>query len=369
MELDLLGIDASRASLGAKTGTEWYSREIIRAMATLDDRPRLRLYQREPERFVHANRVEWQPIDRQRLWTHLGLANEMRATDIDALFVPAHVIPWRHPKTTVVTIHDLGYLQESRSHTLKRRITLDLTTRWNARAATRIITPSEQTRDDLAREYGVASSKIDVIPHGVDRDRFRPLDRDDVANVLRELGIRQPFLLFISTIQPRKNLSRLISAFETLDRPDLSLVIAGGDGWKSAPIAARMESSARSADILRLGYVADEFVPALYNGAEAFVLPSLFEGFGMGVLEAMACGCPVVTSNTTSLAEVAGDAAITVDPRSVTAIREGIVQALNPDERARFRRLGLDRAGQFTWERAASETLDSIRRAYQQASR
>ncbi|MEZ4571259.1 MAG: glycosyltransferase [Thermomicrobiales bacterium] len=174
MELDLLGIDASRASLGAKTGTEWYSREIIRAMATLDDRPRLRLYQREPERFVHANRVEWQPIDRQRLWTHLGLANEMRATDIDALFVPAHVIPWRHPKTTVVTVHDLGYLQESRSHTLKRRITLDLTTRWNARAATRIITPSEQTRDDLAREYGVASSKIDVIPHGVDRDRFRP---------------------------------------------------------------------------------------------------------------------------------------------------------------------------------------------------
>ncbi|MEZ4571260.1 MAG: glycosyltransferase family 1 protein [Thermomicrobiales bacterium] len=160
-----------------------------------------------------------------------------------------------------------------------------------------------------------------------------------------------------------------MSAFETLDRPDLSLVIAGGDGWKSAPIAARMESSARSADILRLGYVADEFVPALYNGAEAFVLPSLFEGFGMGVLEAMACGCPVVTSNTTSLAEVAGDAAITVDPRSVTAIREGIVQALNPDERARFRRLGLDRAGQFTWERAASETLDSIRRAYQQASR
>jgi len=180
--------------------------------------------------------------------------------------------------------------------------------------------------------------------------------------------LRRPYLLFLSTVQPRKNVSRLIAAFEALDAPDLSLVVAGADGWLSDPINRRIASSTHAARIVRLGYVAEEHVPALYNGAEAFVLPSLYEGFGMGIIEAMACGCPVVTSSASSLPEIAGGAAIIVDPLSVESIRDGIALALDPDQRQRLRHAGLRRASQFTWERSAAQTLEAITHAYAEAT-
>ncbi|CAN5724631.1 glycosyltransferase family 1 protein [soil metagenome] len=364
MPLDLLGIDASRATTSRKTGVEWYSREIIQAMAATEDRPKLRLYQRDPERFLDAADIEWVHVDRRRFWTHAGLAFQFRRSKVDALFVPSHVIPWRHPGVTVVTIHDLGYRHEPGAHTLRRRAVLELTTRWNARVATRIITPSTATRDDLTREYGIDPARVVIVPHGVDHRRFRTLEPNLVNNALHDLGVRQPYILFASTIQPRKNLANLISAFEDLGNTDLQLVIAGTEGWMAKQILTRIDSSTRTRDIIRLGYVADDSLAALYNGAEAFVFPSLYEGFGMGVLEAMACGCPVVTSSGSSLPEVAGDAAILVDPRSARDIRDGIERALYPNQAGDLRAKGLQRAAGFSWPKAARQTLDVIGRAY-----
>ena len=367
MPLDLLGIDASRATSDRKTGTEWYSREIIRAIAALEDRPALRLYQRGPVRFLDAPNVESVEVKRRRFWTHAGLALELRRSHVDALFVPSHVIPWRHPGVTVVTIHDLGYRFEPGAHTLQRRAMLEATTRWNARRASRIIVPSATTRSDLETQYGVDPVKVDVIPHGVDHERFQPMNCDEIDRHLETIGVRQPYILFVSTIQPRKNLARLVSAFESLARPDLKLVIAGTDGWKAGPTLARIEASSVRDSIIRLGYVADEAMPALYNGAKALVFPSLYEGFGMGVLEAMACGCPVVTSSVSSLPDVAGDAAIIVDPTSVREIGDGIRQALDPAVTSHLIAKGLERASGFTWDRAAQRTLDVIGRAYADA--
>jgi glycosyltransferase involved in cell wall biosynthesis len=189
----------------------------------------------------------------------------------------------------------------------------------------------------------------------------------EIIEALAELGVRQPYLFFLSTLQPRKNLIRLIEAFEGLDDVDLTLVLAGRSGWLADPIERRIAESPARARIQRLGHVPDALVPALYNGAAVFVLPSLYEGFGMGVLEAMASGCPVVTSNRSSLPEVAGHAAVLVDPFDVGSIIAGIELALQPEQRAELVQAGLQRAGSCTWERAARQTLAAIRRAYTDA--
>ena len=363
---DVIGIDASRSNLRERTGTEWYSANIISALADLECRPDLKLYLRERPEGPGHQRVSFTWIQRRRLWTQLGLSQEMKRSPVDALFVPAHVIPRHRPRATVVTIHDVGFRHEPDAHTVQRRISLEAATRWNACAAARVVTPSRSTAEDLESDYGLRPDLIDVIPHGVDHQRYRPLDTDQVSATLATLGIRKPYVLFLSTIQPRKNLSRLVSAFEALNVRDLQLVVAGMTGWKSASILDRMEQSERAAQILRIGYIPDDAVPALYNGAAAFILPSLYEGFGMGVLEAMACGCPVVTSSTSSLAEVAGDAAIIVNPLSVRDIRDGLRQVLDPTTAERLRGRGLERSGRFTWRRAAKATLASIIRAYRE---
>ena len=364
MPADWIAIDASRAGPSARTGTEWYSFELLRALIGLDDRPPLTLYHRlNPDPALDGPRVHHRLIQQRRLWTHIGLSRAMRRDKPPALLVPSHVVPLVHPSASVVTIHDLGYLAEPDAHPGRTRRMLDLTSRWNARVARQIIAISGQTRDDLMNHYGTDPDKITVIHSGVDHARFRVLNDAVVREVTSRLRIDRPYIFFLSTVQPRKNLVRLIEAFEALSDPGMLLVVAGASGWLSDAIEERIVRSSASGRIRRLGQVADDDVSALYNGASVFALPSLYEGFGMGVLEAMACGCPVVTSNRSSLPEVAGDAAILVDPLDVSSIRDGIAQAVTPSERQRLVAAGLNRSRQFGWQHTASETLSVIQRA------
>lgn len=355
-----IAVDASRASVEAITGTERYSREIIRAMIAISPRPALTLYHRTRwDIHLNGEGVTHRVISIPRLWTHAGLSAAIARQRPCALFVPSHVIPLIHPRATVVTVHDLGYRVEPDSHPRSQRLMLDATTRWNVRVARRVIAISGQTRDDLINHYGVSPDKVRVIHSGVDLTRFSTAPTDDLGTLL-ERQIRPPYLLFLSTVHPRKNVIRLIEAFESLDRDDLQLVIAGKSGWLSDPIEARIRSSPAAPRILRLNHLPDDVIPALYNRAEAFVLPSLYEGFGMGVLEAMASGCPVVTSNRSSLPEVAGDAAVLVDPYDVRSIRDGIRAAVDRDHRPYFVQAGQAHASGFTWQRAANQTLAAI---------
>jgi glycosyltransferase involved in cell wall biosynthesis len=279
------------------------------------------------------------------------------------LFVPAHVIPLRHPPS-VVTIHDLGYLHHPEAHPQRDRWMLDWTTRWSTRVARRVIAISEATRCDLVQCYGVAQDKIDVIPHGVD-SRFFAVDDDAIRRVRQSLALPERFVLAVGTVQPRKNLGRLAVAMRYLAASGLphSLVVAGKRGWLASTVERDITQAGMGDRIIFLGYVPAPYLPALYAAADALAFPSLYEGFGLPVLEAMAAGTPVVAANRSAIPEVAGDAALLVDPFSPEEIARGLMRVLTePALRAGLVARGRERAASFSWEKSALATLDVLRR-------
>ncbi len=357
-----ISIDASRVDTGHRTGTEQYSAQLLEALGDFDHRNRYTLYSNgrtRPRLRLPAN-FRSRRIPFPRLWTHARLSLEMATHPPDVLFVPAHVVPLAHPRT-VVTIHDLGYRAFPEAHPPLARRYLDWSTRWSAAVARRVIVPSVATARDLIATCGTPPERIVVIPHGY-HPRFRPLDRAEVAAGLARLGIASPYLLFVGTLQPRKNLARVLAAFERLvaDGWPGQLVLVGQQGWLSDPLfaaIARPDSPAHGR-IHLTGYLADADLPIVYNGATGLVFPSLYEGFGLPALEALACGTPVLTSSTTSLPEVVGDTALLVDPLNTAAIAAGLARLVADDAlRADLRQRGLSRAQRFTWRQAAQRTL------------
>jgi glycosyltransferase involved in cell wall biosynthesis len=372
-----IGIDASRVAVAARTGTEHYTYELLAALARRDRASRYTLYCNQPPAALPplGPNFALRRIPFPRLWTHARLSAELALHPPDVLFVPAHVLPLGAPlrrrTRTVVTIHDMGYLHFPEAHTPMHRRYLRLSTLWSARAADRVIAISRATRDDLVRHAGVQPDKVTVIYHGLS-ERFRPIADPAIVGAARaRYGIGERYFLYLGTLQPRKNLERLIEAFaevlkrlsvETLERSTLQLVIAGKRGWLTEAIERRAAQLGLAGQVFFTGYVPDEDVPALLSGALAFAFPSLYEGFGMPVLEAMACGAPVLAANTSSLPEVAGDAALLVAPTDTAAIAAALMRlADEPVLRDELRKRGLARAAEFTWDRCAAETLEVLR--------
>jgi glycosyltransferase involved in cell wall biosynthesis len=372
----LIGIDASRAVAARRTGTETYSLRLIRSLSEISAGHRLRLYTNgQPPAGLFgddlaAANVELRAIPFPRLWTHLRLSAEMAIRPPDVLFVPAHVLPLLHPRRSVVTVHDLGYLAYPEAHKAGDRRYLDWSTRWNARRARSVIADSAATRADLIRAYGVDGRKIRVIHLGRDETLAPVKDERALAEVRARYGIAGRYVLYVGTLQPRKNLARVIEAFARVAaEPAFSgvqLVLAGKKGWLYDDLFAQVERMGLPGRAIFPGYIEDADLPALLSGATAFVFPSLYEGFGIPVLEAGACGVPVITSNTSSLPEVAGDpaagsgqaAALLVDPHDVDAIAEAMTRLVTDEAlRAELSRRGLANVQRFSWEKCARETL------------
>ncbi len=368
----IIGIDASRAIRDTVTGTERYSREIIRHLLALPAATahRWRLYTREvvdPSIFSASDlpNVEIRPLSARRLWTHRALAWEVVRHRPDVLFVPAHVIPLLPPPLlplSVVTIHDVGYRHFPEAHTRGQRIYLDGSTRWSVSAARRVISVSRFTAEDLTRFYGVRAGKVAVVYEGVANCELRIAKPS--RDVLRWSGDRA-YALYVGTIQPRKNLGRLIEAFARIcGRVDWDLVLVGKRGWLSEDLYAAAVLHGVGDRVHFPGYLPDDVVDELMAGARFFAFPSLFEGFGLPVLEAQQKGIPVMTSYNSSLPEIAGDAALLVDPTDIDAIADAMLR-LSQDEALRQQLIaaGHENVKRFSWEKAAQETLAVLEKA------
>jgi glycosyltransferase involved in cell wall biosynthesis len=264
----------------------------------------------------------------------------------------------------VVTVHDLTAIEHpewfDRKYALWNRVLTPLV----LSRCRHIIAVSNYTKESIKHQYGISEKKITVIPNGVD-SRFSPTEEAAIEKARSELGIPDgPYVLSLSALEPRKNLERLLQVWgcikKSIESPP-TLVLAGGAGRPT--IFHNFSLGSPPQNVHFTGYVEDDLLPALYAGAEIFVYPSLYEGFGLPVLEAMACETPVVTSNRTSLPEVAGDAAHLVNPYRTESIAEGINRVLeDSDYRTELRRKGRERAKSFTWERTATETLNVLER-------
>ena len=353
-----LAIDASRTTVARVTGTEHYAVELIRALIRRNTDHDITLYFRDqppPDLFPPSERVTQRVIPFARAWTHLRFAAELWRDRPDLTWVPAHTLPALFPGRAAVTIHDLGYKLFPQAHPPRQRLYLDLTTRYSAARAAVILADSQATADDLTRYYGTPASKICVVYPGVDAPPV-----SDVAAVRVKYGLPERYFLFLGTLQPRKNIQRIVAAYRQWraahPADPAALVLAGGQGWLYDPAW-----TAGVDGVILTGFVADADKGALYAGALALVFPTLYEGFGFPVLEAMLSGAPVICSNTSSLPELAGDAALLVDPLDVGAIAAAIGRiaddpALSGDLRSR----GNDQALKFTWDAAARAALAAL---------
>lgn len=370
----IIGIDASRSVTGQRTGTEAYAYFLIQALIpqAIAQGHALQLYYNEPpppDHFPAGPQVTPLVMPFPRLWSHLRLALRLHSRPPDIFFTPAHVIPFSYRGPAVATIHDLGYRFFPEAHPVAQRLYLHWSTVHNSCRSRRIIADSQATRADLIAHYGVDGAKIDVVYPGGDPALQRP-STPQITAVCHRHQITPPYLLYLGTLQPRKNLLRLVEAFAgsglATATPPYQLVLAGKVGWLAPPILEAVEQldPAIRRQVRLLGYIAEQDKAALLSGATALVFPSLYEGFGFPVLEAQMCGTAVITANTSSLPEVAGEAALLVDPLDTAAISQAMVR-LCQDEGLRRQLItaGLKNKNRFSWEQAAAGVLATIERS------
>lgn len=288
-----------------------------------------------------------------------GALARLGAREFDLYFQPNFIPLDIKAKKTVATVHDFAFMAPQPWHPKYRVEYFAKNFKKNIMRADRIITDSAFIKNEALGVLGVPQDKISAIPLGVDHEVFRKRDPNELRAFKDQRGLSEPFILFVGTLEPRKNLRRLLEAYLDLPEPvkkGYRLVLAGSEGWNSddlREILAKMKDR-----VTYLGYLKTEEIACLYNLASLFVFPSLYEGFGLPPLEAMACGCPVVVSRAASLPEVCGDAAQYVDPEDARSISEGMHKVLSDEElRRRLSRAGEQRAQLFSWESAAKRTL------------
>ena len=373
-----IAVDARPAAYPQKTGIGYYTWHLLRRLPLVDPGSTYLAWYlnfralwgrgRHPfGRDLPPNLVERSTPFPAQLFERLSERFERprleRFVRFDLLFAPNFVPPPTRAGRVVLTVHDLAFKLFPETAPQSTRWWLARLDRALAQAS-RVIVPSEATRRDLIALYGVAEERVAVVPHGVDHDLFRPIPPDDVATVTRRFGIEGPYLLSLGGIEPRKNLPRLIEAFARLPADVATTLVVVGSGAEWNPEGSNLLRSALAdlpenvrRRVVLTGYVSEEDKVALLGGAEALVYPSLYEGFGLPVLEAMACGTPVLTSNLSALPEMAGGAALLVDPTDAGAIGEGMERLLRDDEvRVRLRRDGILRAAAFDWNETAKRT-------------
>jgi glycosyltransferase involved in cell wall biosynthesis len=345
-----IAVDFNPATREVATGTEVYTREVGSRLPAAAPEFRWLFY---ASRVRPGLGVDVTVVPMARLWSQVRLPLAMQATHPDLLFVPAHAIPFGWPGKSLTVVHDLAFERHPEAYSLGERSYLRLTTRWALLRCRLLIVPSESTRADLIELYGVAADRVRVVPHGggeqVDREVAPP-------SRLAELGLDGSFVLQVGRIEKRKNQAAALAAVERLD--GVTLVVAGPE--QDGALASRLRASSRCRV---LGRVDRPTLELLYQRARAVVVPSLYEGFGLPVLEAMARGQVVVAARTSSLPEVGGDAVLYVDdPNDPAALGQALETAIGARKvRTLLVKAAKARAAEFTWEKSAAGVANVVR--------
>ncbi len=299
-----------------------------------------------------------------RVWhrLHVPLPVECFVGRVNIFHATDFVLPPTLPSTrTLLTVHDLSFARLPHTAVSRLKVYLDRVVPASIHRADWVLADSEATRSDICDLYGVSRDRIFVLYSGVDV-RFSVSNKNSLLTTRSHaMPLQRPYILAVGTVQPRKNYSRLVQALSILRGKgiDIQLVIAGARGWLEDEIHDTVAATGMSPHVHFIGFVDDGGLPALYRGAVCFAFPSLYEGFGLPLLEAMACGVPVLTSNVSSMPEIAGDAAVVVNPYDVEAIAHGLERLITDEElRKALKEKGLERAKQFTWEKSAVALLN-----------
>lgn len=314
----------------------------------------------QPSRFPTINprvRIPW-----EQLYAPLLL----KTNGADLFHGVLNVAPYHSPVPTIITIHDLAFIRFPQTFRAHNRTYLDLATRTSARRARCILTVSEHTRREVVDILGVPAERV-IVTYDAARAHFQPPDPHHLAQFRQRKGLPDQFVLYVGTLEPRKNLTTLLEAYSHIVREsNVPLIVGGGKGWLYESVFKRLEALGLRDHVQFVGYLEEEELPLWYAAATVFVFPSIYEGFGMPPLEAMACGTPVVTSNSSSLPEVVGDAGLMVPPTDAQALATAILRVLqNDDLRESLHRRGLQRARSFSWQKTAEIT----RKAYEQVGK
>ena len=309
-------------------------------------------------------REKHRPAVANILWHQRELPRLCRELQLDVIHVPSYRrLLWSAPCARVATIHDLAPFRVSGKYDLARMFYGRVVVKHLARRQEKIIAVSHNTASDIEQFFGIPRSEVRVIHNGLEHERFFPRAQPSAQkHVSDKFGLSKPYLLYVARLEhPGKNHVRLIEAFEEFKQRNNSPVelAFGGSDWHGAEVIhARASTSPFRNQIHLLGFVRDDDLPFLYSAADAFVYPSLYEGFGMPPVEAMACACPVICSDRGSLGEVVADAALIIDPEDSSSISAALTRIGNPAERERLIREGLARARGFSWEKAAAQTFE-----------
>lgn len=365
----LIGIDANEANLTqSRVGINEYAFNLLTAISNWQlENPAVHKFviylKTKPHNDLPKRRDGWKyrVIPFPKLWTQTRLPFDLffHSPRPDVFFSMTHYAPRFAPMPTVVAIMDLGFLQTPEQFTAKDFNQLKSWTGYSIKNARKVIAISEYTKQDILKTYGKKTDDVVVTLLACNPDITGPVHD---PKVLKKYGITKPYFLFLGSLKPNKNVEGLIRAFHELRSMNYELVIAGKKAWLYVSIFELVRSLKLDDRVIFTGFVEESEKPVLLTESTAYILPSFFEGFGIPVLEAMACGTPAVISKVASLPEVGGDAAIYIDPHDIKSITQGIIEATGP-ERTRRVKLGLKRVKLFNWAKTAQETIICLQTA------
>lgn len=367
----IIGIDGNEANQEKKVGIGQYAYELLLTIykqrnsvdtfvVYLKNSPRTDL----PE---SSSTWQYRVIGPKKLWTQFSLPLDLytHAPRPEVFFTPSHYAPRFSPMPCVTAIMDVSYLHYPRLFKYTDLYQLKQWTGYSIKKAKKVFTISKASKSDIIAAYNVSEEKVVVTYPGIKGIVRTKSEKEDMEIIKKKHGIKGEYILFVGTLQPRKNLTRLIEAFSILkekkDNKNVELVIVGKKGWLYEDILKAPSRFGVKDDVRFLDFIGDEELPSLYKNALFFILPSLYEGFGLPVLEAMANGCPVIVSNVSSLPEAAGEAALYVDPEKVEDIAEKMDSLLqNSSLREELVQKGLKQVKKFSWDKTARQTLEIL---------